>query len=315
MEIPADLRAAIDKRAEGARKALIHDAESISLKYRTQGGQGRALVSTANEAAAYAVARMPATYGAVLGALGHALSIVNKKPKTLLDAGAGTGSASWACSTLLDLESVVCLEREKAMRQLGQELMKDSSLANATWIACDITKDKMPATADLVVASYVLNEMGEREQEAGIAKLWSSSKEMLLIVEPGTPAGYSVVAKARELLLKAGGHILAPCPHEGKCPISGSDWCHFAARIPRSRLHREAKGADAPYEDEKYSYVAFSKTPCARAEARITRHPFFEKGLVSLNLCGRSGLEKRIAKKKDEQYKQARKAKWGDPFF
>ena len=39
---------------------------------------------------------------------------------------------------------------------------------------------------------------------------------------------------------EAGANILAPCPHARPCPLAAPDWCHFSARVARSRLHREA---------------------------------------------------------------------------
>jgi ribosomal protein RSM22 (predicted rRNA methylase) len=33
-----------------------------------------------------------------------------------------------------------------------------------------------------------------------------------------------------------GAHVVAPCPHDGRCPLSGPGakaWCHFGARFQR----------------------------------------------------------------------------------
>jgi len=70
---------------------------------------------------------------------------------------------------------------------------------------------------------------------------------MLLIVEPGTPAGYKNITEARRVLVESGAHIAAPCTHENTCPMEGNDWCHFTCRISRSRLHRLMKGGEAPF--------------------------------------------------------------------
>ncbi len=40
----------------------------------------------------------------------------------------------------------------------------------------------------------------------------------------------------------AGAHVVAPCPHDGKCPMEGTkSWCHFAQRFQRSDLQRRHK--------------------------------------------------------------------------
>lgn len=39
-----------------------------------------------------------------------------------------------------------------------------------------------------------------------------------------------------------GAHVVAPCPHDGKCPMEGTkSWCHFAQRFQRSDLQRRHK--------------------------------------------------------------------------
>lgn len=94
------------------------------------------------------------------------------------------------------------------------------------------------------------------------------------------------------------------------------DWCHFAARVNRSALHRRLKEGQLGYEDEKYSYVAAAATGhLARpASGRIVRHPVFRKGIVSLQVCSRDdGLGPRlVSKRQGPAYRQARDAEWGD---
>ena len=100
-----------------------------------------------------------------------------------------------------------------------------------------------------------------------------------------------------------------------KCPLSSNDWCHFSTRVARSKLHKVLKGGDAPYEDEKYSYIAFSKSPCNRCKNRILRHPQIISGHITLEVCSKDGLNTiKVTKKDKELFKVARKAKVGDEF-
>ena len=41
---------------------------------------------------------------------------------------------------------------------------------------------------------------------------------------------------------KMGAHVVAPCPHDGVCPMEGTkSWCHFTQRFERSGLQRVTK--------------------------------------------------------------------------
>ncbi len=316
MDFPGALQSAIQQLAAKYPVAQLKNAaEEISRRYRQETGQGKRLLSQDLEAAAYAMARMPATFGAVASALGYALEAADFAPKTLLDAGAGTGAACWAADVLLPLERVICLEREEAMRRLGQELMREGSeaLQGAEWQAADLTDRAPLPKAEFVVASYVLGELSPAARIAALQKLWEAAEGMLLIIEPGTPAAFTQIEQARQILVGQGAHIAAPCPHEQPCRLTGQDWCHFACRVPRSRLHKQLKGGEAPYEDEKFSYLALARFEVCHNKSRILRHPQVAKGQIGLMLCGVQENKSVLVKKKDGAlFKAARKAKCGD---
>ena len=311
MELPGALKGAVEKRVSGADvRRMARLAEDISCRYR-ESERGAPLISRADEALAYAAVRMPATFGAARTALRHTLEAVDFVPRTLIDAGAGTGTATWAAAALLDLREITCLEREDAMLELGRELMAEGP--EARWQTCDLASQPIPGTADLVVASNALNELGEDARRAALAKLWNAAERMLLVVEPGTPVHFQQLMEAREFLLGVGAHVAAPCPHEHACPLTEGDWCHFSCRIARGRLHKRLKGADVPYEDEKFSYVAFVREKPAHPRARVIRHPIAEKGHITIDACRADGIEQRVfLKRGGEPYKVARKLEWGD---
>src|SRR5271169_4296399 len=67
-DLPAELRAALEAKLQGlSRNAAAERAAAISRTYR-DGGNSGAIVSE-NDALAYALARMPATYAAVTASL------------------------------------------------------------------------------------------------------------------------------------------------------------------------------------------------------------------------------------------------------
>jgi ribosomal protein RSM22 (predicted rRNA methylase) len=176
----------------------------------------------------------------------------------------------------------------------------------------------LPA-ADLVISAYVLGEL-TAHQRVSLVRLAAAAGPAVLLVEPGTPAGHRRILSARQQLIEDGFLVAAPCPHQLDCPLHiEGDWCHFGVRLQRSAVHRQIKGAELSYEDEKFSYVAAIRPPLASPHlpaGRIVRRPQQRKGLVLLDLCGRDGASRRelVSKSKGEIYRVARKASWGDRF-
>lgn len=233
----------------------------------------------------------------------------------MIDAGAGTGAAVWAAACFFDLEYILCLEREKAMRDTGRKLASagaDFFKTAPVWREFDLAASPLTQTADLVTACYVLNELNEENRENALLKLWQAAGQALIVVEPATPENFLQMKRFRSFLIDRGAFIAAPCPHQNACL---NDWCHFGCRVARSKLHRESKGGAAPFEDEKFTYLIAVREKRESAGARILRRPLIGKGKVTLSLCTLWGLtEKTVSKKDGEIYKKARKADWGDVF-
>lgn len=318
MELPAALKAEIESRCDRfGQTALVSAARNLSRRYREESGRGKRLLTEDVEALAYAVVRMGATFGAVSTALSHTLAAFPEKIETALDVGAGTGAAGWALYALTeDMPRLTCLERERAMVSLGSGLMAaEPALAGTEWVRQDMTAGPIGRKADLVMASYALNELDEKSREDVVRELWDCTDKLLLLIEPGTPEGFRQLRQARERLTGLGARVVAPCPHSECCPLPAGDWCHFSCRVSRSRLHKRMKEGDAPYEDEKFCYLALSRVPCTPAPARILRHPQKEAGHITLKLCTEAGItERTVTKKEGPLFKAARKAGAGDTF-
>ena len=211
--------------------------------------------------------------------------------------------AAWAAvEQWPSLSELTLVEIEPAMIAAGRELLPDAS-----WVEGDVASARGPA--ELVVVSYVLGEL----RAAPIEQLWSQAADTIVFVEPGTPAGYLRVLDARAAVLEAGGHTIAPCPHDRPCPLPPDDWCHFAVRLPRSKLHRAAKNVELGYEDEKFSYAALGRAPVPPAKARVIRQPQPRSGHVHLVTCEPDGIRQRtVSRRQGALYKEARGASWGD---
>jgi ribosomal protein RSM22 (predicted rRNA methylase) len=341
---------------------LTAGVQRLMAAYQSGASLATPALATRTDAAAYAAYRMPATAAAAGLALRQArLSVPGWRPATLLDFGAGTGSMAWAVATELpSVDAMTLLEQSAAAIGIGQAILaaaRDADLPAATWrtwrlpvgqraagqsgdlLALDqpaggLTSrpDDRPAgslppvglpTADLATISYLLGELTDAQQ-AAILALAVRAAPAVMLIEPGTPAGHRRILTARDRLLAAGYRLAAPCPHENACPLAvAGDWCHFAARLPRSAMHRQVKGAELGYEDEKFSYVAAVRPDKARPGAppepvlppdRIVRRPQQRKGLVTLELCRHDGSAGRelVGKSAGEAYREARKSSWGD---
>lgn len=314
MDIPQELKEAIETIMKGTKHAeLIEKSQKISEKYRENDGKGKRLVTETTEAIAYTISRMPSTYCALYSALSHSLKNYDKNIKSVIDIGAGTGAATWAVSNVLDVEKITCLEREKAMRDTGKKLVS-KYLKNVEWKEFDIVADKIHEKADLVITSYVINELNKQDREEAILKMWQATNGLLVIIEPGTPEGFRHILEAREILQAQNANIIAPCAHQGKCPINPEeDWCSFYVRVARSGMHRQAKKGELGYEDEKFCYIAFSKEPVSINANRILRHPQINSGYVKVKLCTQNGIEEKTFSKKDKDiYKKVKKLDAGD---
>ena len=317
MELPAALRTAVDRMLDGIKLAdLQRDAGRLSERYRAETRDGRLHMDDAAAVRAYLATRLPATYAAVRASL-SALTQARPDfaPATLLDIGAGPGTALWAAEdAFASLAAATLVETSAAARETGRALGEGSAVA-ASWRDGDIARG-LPelAPADLVTMTYVLDELAPEVAHRIVAALWALTGNTLLIVEPGTPAGWQRILAARTALIAAGAHIIAPCPHAAPCPLVAPDWCHFARRVARSRLHRLAKGAEVPWEDEKYIFLAASRLPAAAHPARVLAPPRDGKNRVAVKLCRPDGsaAEVLVTKRDGEVYKAARRAAWGD---
>ncbi|MGA2184572.1 MAG: small ribosomal subunit Rsm22 family protein [Bryobacteraceae bacterium] len=314
MQLPIELAEAIGREAaRHDRGALARAVAAVSSRYHAAAVRATGRLSEV-EHAAYLAVRMPAIYGALRAVFAELGERIPDTPvRTLLDLGAGPGTAAWAAAAAIPaLAEITCVERDRGFIAVGRRLASTSpheAVREARWLEADLRAASPLPLADVVVLSYVT---GEIEGAARlIERAWCAARIAVIVIEPGTPRGFAAIRTARDQLIRAAAAIAAPCPHADECPMKDPDWCHFAARIERTRLHRQLKGGELGHEDEKFSYVIASRVPARSAESRIVRHPWTEPGLVRLELCTVEGLRTRAVRKREgEAFRRARKAQW-----
>jgi ribosomal protein RSM22 (predicted rRNA methylase) len=318
--LPESLREALEDALAGIpARDLTRSVSFLIDRYRSELEAPVPILSSATDVAAYGAYRMPATYAAMCAALTQFAALAaGFEPRSQVDVGGGTGAAVWAAAQVWpSLESVEVLERVPKVIELGRLLARaapGAAVRTASWRAFVVGPRPVLPEADLITMSYLLGELPAADREPVIRELAARAGAVAL-VEPGTPAGYRRVIAARQILIEAGLTVIAPCPHDLECPISaGRDWCHFAARINRTALHRQVKSGALSYEDEKFSYLVATRASWPRARSRVLRHPQLRKGAVTMTLCAAEpGLATETVFKRDKDlYRHARNAGWGD---
>ena len=312
MSLPPALAQNLAQLCAGVPKAELQEARRLLTQRYHQGG---AIAMDSNaQRLSYLATRMPATFQVVKDVLARIPGL--DQVKSLLDLGTGPGTVLWA------LESHICLEHAHLVEQDLGLLNLGRTLGTSSFQTPQITHYHSPLEtfqewqeADLVSLSYVWAELTKQTRLHLLEKAYDHTGLFLVLIEPGTPHHSQGLLEARDFLLGKGAFIVAPCPHAFVCPLLLPDWCHFSAHVTRNTLHRQVKGADHPFELEKYSYLVASKSPVpGSTQGRLVRPPLKRKGHLVCDVCTKEGtLERRCVSRRDrENYALTKKKNWGD---
>ena len=322
-QLPPDLRAAIDAAVAGVPlRALREAAARLTGAYREPARETPAYLQRMSDIdrLAYVTTRMPSTYASIRAVLQE---LRKRSPAlevaSLLDVGSGPATGLWAAASVFtQLVRATLVEPAPGMRELGGRLLAGASIrgrVDVTWEPT--TAKRLVATSpfDVVLAAYVTSELTPPTLEPLVDTMWDACRRAVVLVEPGSPAGFDRVIAARARLTARGATIVAPCPHARVCPLLAEavDWCHFAARLNRTSLQRRLKGGTLAYEDEPYSYVIATRELGAPAAGRVIRRPRTRSGQVLVRVCTGDGVrDETITRRQAEIYRRARRLRWGD---
>jgi ribosomal protein RSM22 (predicted rRNA methylase) len=322
MQLPPALRQAIELELTGCDGSRLRAAAArLTECYQESGAdltQAQAALGNELQRAAYLAVRVPATFAAAVAALTWTRESCGDEIGSVLDLGSGPGTALWAATEVFPgLHSAAALERDVKLIDIARRLSAHAAhgaLREAVWLQGDLTAAIPEGAWDLVVCSYALNELRESERAGLIRNAWERTKKLLVVIEPGTKAGFANILALRSRLLAAGASLAAPCPNRLACPMAGSgDWCHFAARVERTAEHRRLKQATLGHEDEKFSYAAFSRSAVQSPPARIVRHTKVFSGYTQLTLCRDGEIsDTTITRSKKEEWRRLKRLGWGD---
>lgn len=297
-------------------KVARENYAQLSKAYRTHEPTRVSGSENTNLFRSYLAGRMLATFGVVTSVLSELIDLGITAPKSLVDLGAGPATVAFAAAEFFQLESVTLFEKEKTFRDLALRLSETAEVdivKNASWVVENLKTQTQLPKADLITASYTLGEMNTAEAIKIAEAAFSASNTAFVAIEPGTPKGFELVRTIREHLLSQGAFVAAPCAHQQPCPMQGNDFCHFSHRLVREQFHRNVKGASLPYEDEKYAYAIFTKTPVTLYAGRIVKKPMLGSGHVTLDICADGHIKRTVVSRSQKEfYRKARETTWGD---
>ena len=214
--------------------------------------------------------------------------------ENIIDFGSGLGSGSWPALVENKL-SAQFIELSSVAQQIHRSLLAlsvaEKEIANYQWLK-QVGQNFLVPPASLGVFSYSLTEVIELPS-------WATQLEKLLIIEPATRDDGRRLMETRSKLLQQGWHIVAPCTHQGLCPLlthSKSDWCHDRIHWKMPTWFQEIE-KHLPIKNSTltFSYLLATKTPSHQAKisdrklttqlARITGDHLPEKGKTRQLVC------------------------------
>lgn len=251
---------------------------------------------------AYLLFYWPVSYAQGRQVLGE----LSARARTVLDLGSGPGPLSFAA---LDAgaQEVTAADRSRPALALARELAAEAGEALATREWDPQRATELPATAvDAVVLGHVLNELfGKGEPALGrraalveraLAALRPGGS--VVLIEPALRDTSRELLQLRDVLVRRGFAVRAPCLFRGDCPAlqKPSDWCHAerAWSMP-PLLEQLARTAGLHKEALKMSYLVLApkgeawREPPAGRSFRIVSEPLEGKGRQRFMGCGPEG--------------------------
>lgn len=201
----------------------------------------------------------------------------------IIDFGAGLGTSSWCFKNAGFKNKIYQFERESKLKNIWDE-------AQFEWVNTEEHLYKHIDRNTLGVFSYSITEINN------FLPLLEKFN-YLMILEPSTQDDGRKLMELRSKLIEKGFHILAPCTHQGVCPLLSSskkDWCH-------DRIHFNKPGWFQKIENQlpikndtlTFSYLLAEKKNLKKSEiqtnnqkiARLTGDLLNEKGKSRQLVC------------------------------
>ncbi|KAG5500677.1 hypothetical protein JIQ42_04696 [Leishmania sp. Namibia] len=197
-----------------------------------------------------------------------------------------------ASRRLQPLQEVTAIEPSPGMMEIGTMVLHDD-IPNVAWKRYLLPEDEA-IQHDLVVAAYSLSEVADSTSRTRLVQqLWKMTCGVLVLVEFSNLHNFNLLMEARDTILEEKGvglwdwqpTIVAPCPHEQRCPLRH---CKAGVKSKRMRLCTAEAQYRATFIDvwarrmplkvgiEPISYLIFARNELVperaeRREAQVKR--------------------------------------------
>jgi ribosomal protein RSM22 (predicted rRNA methylase) len=228
------------------------------------------------------------------------------RARHVLDLGSGPGPLAFAALDAGAAE-VTAADRSRAALALARELATEAEEALATREWDPHRAGELPTTSvDAVLLGHLLNELfGKGESALGrraalVERALGALRPggSVVLIEPALRDTSRELLRLRDVLVRRGFAVRAPCLFRGDCPalLKPSDWCHAerAWSMP-PLLEQLARASGLHKEALKMSYLVLApkaeawREPPAGRSFRIVSEPLEGKGRQRFMACGPEG--------------------------
>jgi len=295
-------------------------AKELSLAFTSERAAREAdYMSSPEKLAAYVAAFLLPNAVKVARCLGQIPMPAEGRPVSVLDIGAGPGTAALAASCFFAAKRpgaevrIAAIDRSRKALELAHRLFKlvappEHLLESA---AAEIGQRGTSGILgghrfDVIVMANFLNEMSDERSACDLChELVSKHLDpagSLIIIDTALRETTRPIMALRDRLVGEGiASVAAPCLHQMSCPMLAAnerDWCHFYIDWERPEYLvklDELSGMD--HRHLKMSYMIFRQVE-AKAEreelSRVVSSPLDSKGKRELVLCTSGGKLQRV---------------------
>ncbi len=301
----------------------VKRAELVHKRYMTFKKDNDSYLQDYTDALSYVALRAPATYTQIYSTLATIKEVAPSfKPTSILDIGSGPGVGMWAAQTIYpQIEDITNIDQNKNVIALGKEIAASTNIpTNIVWKHADVKSglEKNGNTYDIILLANILNELHPRDRERLIGLAFNLCKGVLIIIEPGTPNGSTIVQSAAKSLSRTG-TLLAPYINNSFVE-NDTFWMHFSKRFMRPEFTRRIRQymrddmlSASNIEEAKFAYVAIGKQESKnKSWGRCIGSVRIQKGFLEVPiLTADQIMQIKVLKRNKKQYTIAKNLTWG----